>query len=89
VADTRGVFNPQRNDGWRLVLEQDLSQFKWTTGPESIYGDVLPEVPAGYKVIAFRPPVKGEWFINVILSSKTPVEASGNYREPRLILQPI
>lgn len=78
---------------WRIILEKDvdLREFKWTTGPEFIYGDEMPTVPAGYKVVAFRPPREDELFLSTLGTVEV---ALSNYNNsprliPRLILSPL
>lgn len=73
-------------DRWRIVLEQDLSQFRYTITPEYIYGG-MPKVPEGYKVVDFRPPLTGELFLSLYGGNCD--TARSNFASPRFILSPL
>lgn len=73
-------------DRWRIVLEQDLSQFRYTITPEYIYGGML-KVPEGYKVVDFKPPLTGELFLSLYGGNCD--TARSNFASPRFILSPL
>ena len=54
-----------------------------------VYGPVLPPIPPNLKLVGFRPPKKGEWFIYPE-GWGSPVKASVDYplTIPRYILEP-
>jgi hypothetical protein len=78
---------------YHLVLEKDpndprlLRAMSCTLTPTDVYGPVLPPIPAGYRVVGFRPPVKGEVYISPNLGKMVDALFEKGY-PPVLILAP-
>ena len=90
VPDNEGFYG---SDRYRLVLEKDpndprlLRAMSCTLTPTDVYGPVLPPIPAGWKVVGFRPPVKGEVYIFPNLGKMVDALFEKGY-PPVLILAP-
>jgi hypothetical protein len=88
-----GSVNYLYQRGFRLVLEKDpndprlLRAMSCTLTPTDVYGPVLPPIPAGYRVVGFRPPVKCEVYISPNLGKMVDALFEGGY-PPVLILAP-
>lgn len=88
-----GSVNYLYQRGFRLVLEKDpndprlLRAMSCTLTPTDVYGPVLPPIPAGYRVVGFRPPVKGEVYISPNLGKMVDALFEKGY-PPFLILAP-